>query len=110
MYGGDVRVIERGQYLGFAFKTRHALGIVGQCLRQNFQRHMALELGIQRPIDFAHSAFANLFCNAIVGDHGAGFNCCSCKILRVSVFHHVTRGHFDGWRFQEASSLLLGVQ
>lgn len=39
-------MVERGQQLRFPAEARHALGVVGKDLRQDFQRQVAVEVGV----------------------------------------------------------------
>jgi hypothetical protein len=64
-------VVERGEHLRFALEARHAVGVVGEDVRQNFQRHVATQLGVAGAIDFAHTACADLGQNLISSDAGA---------------------------------------
>ena len=52
----DVRVVERRQDLRFAFESRKALGIGGECARQDLDGDVSPEAGIVGPIYFPHSA------------------------------------------------------
>jgi hypothetical protein len=52
----DVRMIERGQDLRFALEAREAIGIVDERVRQDFDRDVAIERRIARPIDLPHAA------------------------------------------------------
>ena len=54
----DVRVAERGEHLGLALEPREVLGIFGEALRQNLDRHLAAQLRVARAIDLAHAARA----------------------------------------------------
>ena len=73
--GGDVGVIQSGQDLGLAVKTRDAIPIPGKGLRQDLDGHLTVEFGIGGAIDLTHAALAELRRNLIVGDglvdHGA---------------------------------------
>ena len=57
---GDVGMIQRRQHFRFALKTREPLGIMRDRFRQNFDGHVAPELGVMRLIHLAHAARANL--------------------------------------------------
>ena len=57
--GGDVRMIQRGQRLGFALEARQALGIVRERLGQDLDRDVAVQLRIARAIDLSHAPFAD---------------------------------------------------
>jgi len=47
----DVRMVERGEHLGFTAESRDALGIVGERRRQDLQRDVSTELGVFGAID-----------------------------------------------------------
>ena len=55
----DVGMIERGQRLRFAGKTRQTIGVAGEEVRQDLQRDVTIELGIPSAIDLAHAAGAD---------------------------------------------------
>ena len=57
---GDVGMIQRRQHLRFALKTGEPFGIVRERFRQNFDGHVAPELGVVRLIHLSHAARANL--------------------------------------------------
>ena len=52
----DVRMGERRDGPGLAFKTREGLGIGGDGLRQHLDRDIPAEPGVPRPIHLSHSA------------------------------------------------------
>ncbi len=52
---GDVRVIERGECLGFALETGDAIFVAGGRVGQHLDRDFAAELGVAGAIDLAHS-------------------------------------------------------
>ena len=54
----DVRMIQRCQHLRFPFEPRQAIGIAGECRRQDLDGDVAIQLGIARPVDLAHAADA----------------------------------------------------
>jgi hypothetical protein len=51
----DMGMIQRGQHLGFAPEASHALRVAGECVGQDLQRHIALELGVTGAIDLVHA-------------------------------------------------------
>ena len=55
----DVRVIERGEEPGLALEAREPLGIGGEGLGQELDRHVAAELRVGGAIDLAHPARAD---------------------------------------------------
>jgi hypothetical protein len=52
----DVRVIQRGQRLRFPSETRHALRIMRERIGEDFERHVAIESRVARPINLPHAA------------------------------------------------------
>ena len=54
----DVVMVQRGEPLGFPLKPGQTIGIGGEQICQDFDRHLAVELGILRAIDLAHAARA----------------------------------------------------
>jgi hypothetical protein len=54
----DVRVVQSGQDLRFPLEAGEAIGIVGEGIRQNLDRHVAIEFRISGLVDFAHAAGA----------------------------------------------------
>jgi len=55
----DVGVIERRERLRLALEPRHALRVVGERVRQDLDRGIAMQPCIARPIDLAHAAGAD---------------------------------------------------
>lgn len=53
---GDIGVIHRRQYFGLALEPRHAFAVVREGFRQDLDRDVALEPGIPRAVNLAHSA------------------------------------------------------
>ena len=49
-------MIERGEDLRFALEPRETIGIARECVRQDLQRDVAIELRVARAIDLAHAA------------------------------------------------------
>ena len=49
-------VIERGERLRLALEPRQAVGIRGEDLRQDLDRHLPIELRVARPLDLPHPA------------------------------------------------------
>src|SRR5262245_54166772 len=56
---GDVRVIERGQGLGFTLKSREPVGVGSQRRGQHLQRDVSFEIRIEGAIHLAHAADAD---------------------------------------------------
>ena len=55
----DVRMIERGQRLGFTLEARETVRIGGEQLRQDLQRDVTAQPRVAGSIDFAHPAGAD---------------------------------------------------
>ena len=55
---GDVRMIERREDLRFTGKARESLRVRSEELGQDFDCHVAIELGVARAIHLAHAAGA----------------------------------------------------
>ena len=68
----DVRVIERGEDLRFTTESREPVWIAGDRCGQHFQRHVAIELGVARPVDLAHPSGANGAGDLVRADACAG--------------------------------------
>src|SRR6516225_21742 len=64
----DIRMIERRQYLRLALETRHAVGIRGESVGQQFDRDLAPELRVGGAPDLTHAALAELGGDAVVRD------------------------------------------
>jgi hypothetical protein len=54
----DVRMVEGGECLRFAFETHQTIRIARERLRQNLERDIAIELRVARAIDLAHATRA----------------------------------------------------
>ncbi len=71
----DLRMIERGQHLGFALEAEEAIAIAGKALGQHLDRHVAIELRVASAVDHTHSACAEPFDDSIrpdrLPDHGS---------------------------------------
>jgi len=72
---GDVGVVQRRGCLGLALKAQPALGIRGQRGRQQLQRDVAVELGVQRFPHQSHAALADALDEAVVSQHLSRFEC-----------------------------------
>src|SRR5258705_12758813 len=54
-----MRMIERGQHLRFAREAREPLGIAGKEIGEGFDRDVAIQFCVARPIHLAHAADAD---------------------------------------------------
>ena len=68
----DLRMVQRREDLGFTGKSREAVGVVGDRVGQDFERDLATELRVARPIDLPHAAFADLGGDLVDAETGAG--------------------------------------
>ncbi len=66
--GADVGVIQGGGGLCFALETLESLRVAGEIFGEKFQRDETAELGVFGFVDDAHSAAAEFFQDAVVGD------------------------------------------
>jgi hypothetical protein len=71
--GRDVRMVERGQHLGFALKAHQPIGIRGHRLRQDLDGDLTFQAGVARTIDRAHAAFAKFGDDVIPAKAGPWF-------------------------------------
>ena len=55
---GDVRMVQRGEDLRLAPETRETFRILRDAVGQRFQRDLATEPGVLRPVHLAHPAGA----------------------------------------------------
>ena len=70
-YDEDVGMIQRGDGFSFPLKSRQAVGIARHLGRQDFQRHLALELLVFGKIDVAHPAGTDFFEHLVVKKRSA---------------------------------------
>ena len=56
MDDGDVRVAERGEEPRLALESSEAVGMLCEGIRQDFDRHLAVERDVERSIHVAHAA------------------------------------------------------
>ena len=59
MNGRNVGVVERGEHLRLPLEPSEAIRIIGKRLRQDFEGHITVEIGVSGPIHLAHAAFAD---------------------------------------------------
>ena len=72
---GDVRMVERGQRLGFALEAQQAIGIARERLRQSLQCDVTIELRIAGAIALAHPTFVKERSDCIDAEAAAGRKC-----------------------------------
>src|SRR5262249_52133115 len=61
-------MIESSERPRLALEARHAIGVPREALRQDFDRHIAPELGIGGPPHFAHPTLADLGGDPVMRD------------------------------------------
>jgi hypothetical protein len=61
-------VVQRGRSLRLTLKAGKSLGVVGYCIRQEFQRDEAVQLHVLGSVDNSHSPATELLDNAVVRD------------------------------------------
>ena len=61
-------MVQRCQHFSFPLKSGHSFGIAEHCCRQDFERHVPLELRVPRAVHFAHPALAEQGKNFVVTD------------------------------------------
>src|SRR6185503_8657365 len=54
----NIGMIQTRENLRFTLKSRQSLGVRGETFRQELQCNFALQSGIDRPVHFSHTAFA----------------------------------------------------
>ena len=65
-------MVQRGQRLGFTQEAREPLRVVRERLGQDLDRDIPIELGIARPIDFAHASATDRLDQLEDAEVGAG--------------------------------------
>jgi hypothetical protein len=64
-------MIERGQYFCFALETCQPIRIPRDRRGQDLEGDISLQLDVSRPVDLAHSAFAQLVEDPVRAEAGA---------------------------------------
>ncbi len=54
--------------MAFSLGRDNTLGTIRKLLRQDFQRHVPVQLGIGGTVDFAHASLANFLKNLVMRD------------------------------------------
>ena len=68
----DVRMVERGQKLGFPLEPRQPLGVLGDRLGKDFDREVPVQLGVARSVDLPHPSGAEGRENLVGSEASAG--------------------------------------
>jgi hypothetical protein len=69
--GGNVGVIEGGEYFGFSLESGNTAGILGELIGQHLDRHIACEFLILCLKYFTHAAFAELAYDLVMSERFA---------------------------------------
>ena len=56
--GDDMRVVERGDGLGFASEARETIDVSREGIGKNLQRHIAIQFRVERAVDLSHATSA----------------------------------------------------
>jgi len=72
VHGGDVGVIERREYFGFAVEARRTVGIIDENVGENLDGNLAVERGVDGAPHHTHAAFADLVDKPVVKKQCAG--------------------------------------
>ena len=65
-------MIERREQLGLALEARQPVGVLGEKIRQDLDRHLAVERGVERAPHHTHPTLADLLDEAVVAELLAG--------------------------------------
>jgi len=68
----DVRMVQRREHVGFALKSHDPLSVARERFGKDFQRNIALQLRVARPVDLPHPAGADQGKNFVRADTNAG--------------------------------------
>jgi len=69
--GADIGVVESGGGFGFAAEALEGLAVGGEFFGEKFEGDEAIEAGVLRFVNHTHTATAEAFENAVVGDSSA---------------------------------------
>ena len=61
-------MVQRREDLGLPLESSQSLLVLGELIRQHFDRHIPAEFPISRPIDLSHPAFADRLEDLVVGE------------------------------------------
>jgi len=68
VHGEDVGMIERGEHVGLALQAGEAIGIRHEEWRQDFDRHIASQLGVPSAVHITHPTGAHQFHDVVRAD------------------------------------------
>ena len=83
-----MRVVERGDSLGFASETRETIDVSREGIGKNLQRHITIQFRVERAVDLAHATSAEQGQYSVAAelpsDQGQG-HVCDVEIAAVSL-------------------------
>ena len=79
---GDVRMLQRRRGLGLLHEAAAALGVGDELRKQHLERDFAVERRVDRSVDDAHAAAAELADERVVGQRAAGHEASHMRIVR----------------------------
>src|SRR5258708_6740903 len=82
---GDVRMVQGRERFRFALKPVQAVGVRGECIRQDLDRDLTSEGGVRRPVHLPHAAFADRRGNFVDAEARAGAESQTAGSIAVSV-------------------------
>ena len=72
----DVRVLDRGRQPALGLEARHGGRVLRVLRRDDLQRDLTVEIGVDGPVDDAHAAPLEHALDAVPGEERAGFEVC----------------------------------
>jgi len=103
---GDVGMVQRGEYFGFALKSCEPFRVGGERVWQHLQRDLTFQRRVSRLVDLAHSAFAKFREDFIGPDSLAGHVLASLATARPRRSSSPNRGERTGRRYQSAQRFI----
>jgi len=67
-------MVQRREYLRLSLESSQSFGVLGELLGEHFDRDIPPELQVLRPVNFAHSAFADELEDLVVCEFATSFN------------------------------------
>ena len=71
----DVRMVQRGERLRLTGEPRESIRIVRERVREDFERHVTIQLRVAGPIDLPHSALTEQAGDFVDAEPRAGCEC-----------------------------------
>ena len=76
----DIRMVQGRERLGFAGEPGQSVGVAGECVWQDFEGDVTIQLRVARAVDHPHPALADLRDDFIDAEAGAG---CESHVLWI---------------------------